>query len=171
MKSLFSIEQNGEREHLLNCGATLFELLETALGQAPFANLWFLGKMIDVGEFAEIEQSSNFSYSIEFNFDNGLVFFNIVYGGIPEEARTHKDFDYIRLRLADLAHVMPYMSALNDKSDATICSYLVSLNNALRSNAGYTVPLDPFVYYSEADARLTAELMRKYGSGLTNIFK
>lgn len=89
--SLFSIEQNGERREYVNNGNSIFDLMNIASGENAYAALMQSGNQISSENFAEIQQSNNFAFSAEFNFDENEVRIYKVNGNVPEPYRTDEN--------------------------------------------------------------------------------
>lgn len=124
MDNLFLVERNGEIRRYRNSSVPLYKLIEIAFGEKPFINLSKCGKKIGTGSYAEIEQSGNFAYSIEFYYDDERVIFYTVRGGIPEEERTSSNSAYCAMSMSELKQIMSRVPADCDKSDRLVCNYL-----------------------------------------------
>lgn len=89
--SLFSIEQNGERREYINNGNSIFDLMNIASGEYAYTTLMKSGNQISSENFAKIQQSNNFAFSAEFNFDENEVRIYKVNGNVPEPYRTDEN--------------------------------------------------------------------------------
>lgn len=90
-KSLFSIEQNGERREYINNGNSFFDLINIGCSENAYSNLMRSGKQINFEDYAEIQQSENFVYSVDFNFDEKEVRIYEVVGSYAEPYRTDEN--------------------------------------------------------------------------------
>ena len=92
---LFSIEQNGEQKFYKSETVTANELLQTAANsETPYADMMKMGQQISEPEFAEIQQSDKFKFSVEVNFDEQNVHLYAVNngkGGIAEPDRNKEN--------------------------------------------------------------------------------
>lgn len=96
-QSLFSIEQGGEYFHFkASSGYTIDDILNAARSENPWQNLNSIGEEISLSEYAEIEQSDKFTFSVELNYDAKTVRVYTVnggLGGIADEDRTNENCD------------------------------------------------------------------------------
>ena len=92
---LFAIEQNGEQRFYKSETVTANELLHTAANsETPYADMMKMGQQISEPEFAEIQQSDKFKFSVEVNFDEHNVHLYAVNngkGGIAEPDRNKEN--------------------------------------------------------------------------------
>ena len=92
---LFSIEQNGEQKFYKSETVTANELLQMAANsETPYADMMKMGQQISEPEFAEIQQSDKFKFSVEVNFDEQNVHLYAVNngkGGIAEPDRNKEN--------------------------------------------------------------------------------
>ena len=92
---LFSIEQNGEQRFYKSEIVTANELLQVAANsETPYADMMKMGQQISEPEFAEIQQSDKFKFSVEVNFDEQNVHLYAVNngkGGIAEPDRNKEN--------------------------------------------------------------------------------
>jgi len=92
---LFAIEQNGEQRFYKSETVTANELLHTAANsERPYYDMMQMGQQISEPEFAEIQQSDKFKFSVEVNFDEHNVHLYAVNngkGGIAESDRNKEN--------------------------------------------------------------------------------
>ncbi len=62
MRSLFSIEQNGETRYYLNAQNSMRDLLEKCSADTSYAALMKCGEQISEERFAEIQQGKKFCF-------------------------------------------------------------------------------------------------------------
>lgn len=91
MKSLFSIEQNGETRYYLNAGNSMRDLLEKCSANTSHAALMKCGEQISEERFTEIQQGRNFAFSLDINFDEDSVSIYKVKGGVSEIDRNNNN--------------------------------------------------------------------------------
>lgn len=102
MKSLYSIEQNGETRYYLNSGNSMRDLLETCSADTPYAALMKCGEQISEERFASIQQGSNFAFSLDINFDEDSVSIYKVNGGISEIDRNESNTVMKSFKLSEI---------------------------------------------------------------------
>lgn len=89
--SLISVEQNGETHDFLNSrNDSLYEIMAAAARKDNLKDYNSIGTRIDEVQYAELEQSGDFDFSVSVNIDNGTV---RVYeaSGIAEPDRTDEN--------------------------------------------------------------------------------
>lgn len=91
-QALYSIEQGDERRYYKALGGyTPDDILRISKGEKPYLTLMELGVQIREDEFATIQQSENFTFSVEMNFDADTARIYTVnggVGGVDENDRT-----------------------------------------------------------------------------------
>ncbi|MCM1270128.1 MAG: hypothetical protein NC247_05815 [Ruminococcus flavefaciens] len=102
MKSLFSIEQNGETRYYLNNGNSMRDLLEKCSADTPYAALMKCGEQISEERFAEIQQGKNFAFSLDINFDEDSVSIYKVKGGVSEIDRNDNNSVIKSFKLSEI---------------------------------------------------------------------
>lgn len=101
--SLFSIEQADKVKYYINDGNSLNDIIKTvAESERPFMDISKCGKQISIEEYAQIEQSDNFAFSVEINMDNQTVIVNTVDGHIGDPDRNDSNFRSETYNLNDL---------------------------------------------------------------------
>lgn len=92
LTSLFSIEQNGDYREYINNDNSIFDLAKIlAAAEHPYADLMNCGQRVSEEDFAYIQQSEKFDFSVEINIDNNTMQVYDVGGGISEESRTDEN--------------------------------------------------------------------------------
>lgn len=102
MKSLFSIEQNGETRYYLNAGNSMRDLLEKCSADTSYAALMKCGEQISEERFAEIQQGRNFAFSLDINFDEDSVSIYKVKGGVSEIDRNDNNSVIKSFKLSEI---------------------------------------------------------------------
>lgn len=105
-QALYTIEQGDDIRHYKAAGEySINDLLNAANSITPFLKLMDMGEQISIGEYAEIQQSDRFTFSIEMNFDtlSGTIYeVNGGKGGIAEEDRTDDNIRFTSDKLSKL---------------------------------------------------------------------
>lgn len=103
-QALFSIEQADEYRCYKADNLTIDEIMQAANEDKPFAKLMSMGERISEEEFAEIQQSDSFTYSVSLNFDNNsaeIYQVNGGKGGISENDRNDNNMKIDTVRISD----------------------------------------------------------------------
>lgn len=103
-QALFSIEHFGEIRYFKADESTIDDILNAANGEKPFMKLTGMGEMISGAEYAEIQQSDNFTHSVEMNFDDNTAHIYEVNGGkggIGESDRTDSNVRFSEVKISD----------------------------------------------------------------------
>lgn len=102
-QALYSIEKGGEiRHYKAKEEYSIKNILNIAKGKKPYIKLMSMGERISIEKYAEIQQSENFTFSIEINFDTlsaEIYKVNKGKGGIPEKDRTDKNIKFTSEKL------------------------------------------------------------------------
>ena len=104
LQALFSVEINGEQSFYKVDNKTADDILRIAKYDEPYLTLNDIGYKISETEYAEIQQSAVFTYSVDINLDDKSA---VVYsvnddkGGISEGDRTDSNTSVTTVRLAD----------------------------------------------------------------------
>lgn len=130
--SLFSIEQNGERREYINNGNSIFDLMNIASGENAYAALIQSGNQISSENFAEIQQSNNFAFSAEFNFDENEVRIYKVNGNVPEPYRTDENSSIKTYNLDTIKELV--VEIISETSDPLRRQELLDQSLNLKSN-------------------------------------
>lgn len=105
-QALYTIEQGDDIRHYKAAGEySIQDLLNAANNINPYLKLMGMGEQISIGEYAEIQQSDRFTFSIEMNFDtlSGTIYeVNGGKGGIAEEDRTDENIRFTSGKLSKL---------------------------------------------------------------------
>ena len=102
-QALYKISQHDEERFYKIKNKTIDELLAIAGGEKPFYNLMSAGEQISISEYAEIQQSDKFTFSVEMDFDynTALVYtVNNGLGGIDESNRTDNNVSFETVNLS-----------------------------------------------------------------------
>ncbi|MDE7194931.1 MAG: SpoVG family protein, partial [Oscillospiraceae bacterium] len=98
-QALYSIEQGDDiRYYKAAKEYSIGDILKTANDAAPYAKLMEMGDRISIDEYADIQQSDKFTFSVEINFDTGkaeVYTVNGGKGGIAEDDRTDENISFI----------------------------------------------------------------------------
>lgn len=104
-QALYSIEQSGEcRFFKAPDGYTADDILRLSKSEMPYLALMKLGEQIYGDEFATIQQSKNFSFSVELNFDTDsakIYTVNNGFGGVAEDDRDNDNTRIFNVRISD----------------------------------------------------------------------
>lgn len=90
-QALISAEINGEVHNYKFTGKTVNDIMSIAKTATPLLGYDNIGSRINEVEYAEIQQSDDFTFSVELNFDNDIVSIYSVndgQGGLSEGDRT-----------------------------------------------------------------------------------
>lgn len=98
-QALYSIEQGDDiRYYKAAKEYSIGDILKTANDAAPYAKLMEMGDRISIDEYADIQQSDKFTFSVEINFDTRkaeVYTVNGGKGGIAEDDRTDENISFI----------------------------------------------------------------------------
>nr|WP_303789391.1 YodL domain-containing protein [Ruminococcus flavefaciens] len=114
-QALVSVEINGEISYFNVNDKNIEEIMNIANTEAPLLGYENMGSRISETEYAEIQQSIDFTYSVELNFDDNNVSIYSVNdgkGGIAEGDRTD---DNIRIEKHKLSEYHEQNTELNAK--------------------------------------------------------
>ena len=109
--SLISVEQNGETHDFLNSrNDSLYEIMTAAARKDNLKDYNSIGTRIDGIQYAELEQSRNFDFSVSVNIDKGTV---RVYeaSGIAEADRTGDNTKINSYNIADIRNLISEIKA------------------------------------------------------------
>ena len=138
MKSLYSIEQNGETRYYLNTGNSMRDLLETCSTDTPYAALMKCGEQISEDRFAVIQQGENFAFSLDINFDEDSVSIYKVNGGVSEIDRDDSNTVMKNYKLSSITeHLTRSETEKNENSDKTAEPQQISNNISEKINPEY----------------------------------
>ena len=105
-QALYSIEQGDDiRYYKAAKEYSISDILKTANDAAPYAKLMEMGDRISIDEYADIQQSDKFTFSVEINFDTGkaeVYTVNGGKGGIAEDDRTDENISFISGELSSV---------------------------------------------------------------------
>ncbi len=105
-QALYSIEQGDDiRYYKLANECTLNDVLKAATGTTPFVKLMDMGEQISIDQYAEIQQSDSFTFSVEMNFDSQkakLYMVNGGKGGITEDDRTDDNVNFFSGKISEI---------------------------------------------------------------------
>lgn len=105
-QALYSIEQGDDiRYYKAAKEYSIGDILKTANDAAPYAKLMEMGDRISIDEYADIQQSDKFTFSVEMNFDTGkaeVYTVNGGKGGIAEDDRTDENISFISGELSSV---------------------------------------------------------------------
>lgn len=102
-QALFSIEKAGEIRFYAT-DKSIDELLKTANEEQPFMKLMEMGKRISESDYAEIQQSKVFTYSVEMDLDNNkaaICKVNQGQGGVFERDRNNENTIFDNVNISD----------------------------------------------------------------------
>lgn len=138
MKSLYSIEQNGETRYYLNTANSMRDLLETCSIDTPYAALMKCGEQISEDRFAVIQQGENFAFSLDINFDEDSVSIYKVNGGVSEIDRDDSNTVMKNYKLSSITeHLTRSETEKNENSDKTAEPQQISNNISEKINPEY----------------------------------
>ncbi len=103
-QALFSIEQADEYRCYKAGALTVDEIMKAANEDTPFTKLMSMGERISEEEFAEIQQSESFTYSVSLNFDSNsaeIYQVNDGKGGISENDRNDSNMKINTVKISD----------------------------------------------------------------------
>lgn len=80
------------------------DILKAANGRIPYLNLMDMGERISIDEYATIQQSDKFAFSVEMNFDSftaNIYEVNGGKGGIAEDDRTKDNVRFTDIKISE----------------------------------------------------------------------
>ena len=127
LQALFSVEVNGEQSFYKVSNKSSDDILRIAKSELPRLGFNNIGDKISEIEYAEIQQSSAFTFSVDINLDTNMASLYSVnqgYGGISEGDRTDDNVSIINIRLSD--YRVPYRGLAAEKIPVS-ASYAISM--------------------------------------------
>lgn len=103
-QALISVETFGEEHYFKINESSVDDILKTANTEKPLLEFMEMGKKISGEEYAEIQQSDSFTYSVEMNLDNdtaSIYMVNDGKGGISEADRTDSNVTFDTVKISD----------------------------------------------------------------------
>ena len=134
---LVSAEINGEINYYNLSGNSIDDIMKVAKTIDPFVRYADLGSRISGEEYAAIQQSADFSFSVELDFDNDAATIYRVnggQGGISEGDRTDDNVSFENVKIS--AYRLPY-TGLGAEKIPVSAEYAISM-----WDNGFTVYLD-----------------------------
>lgn len=133
-QALYSIEQGGDvRFYKAPDSYTEEDILKIAYGDKPYAKLMDLGERIyDEGDYAAIQQSEKFAFSVEINFDTDtaqIYKVNDGKGGVSEEDRDGYNIELFDIKISEEREKMQSLS----KTKAENILQKLSISNSLKN--------------------------------------
>lgn len=144
-QALFIIEESGDYFYFkAPNGYTVDDILNIAKSEDPWENLNSIGEEVSLYEYAVIEQSDKFTFSVHLNFDGNTAAVYMVnngLGGISEEDRTDEDCSFYNVPIYSLT------SDVNSAADGNFWGTIVSGSNKFFT--GIVTPVSTEVANSE----------------------
>lgn len=106
-QALVSFEIFGEEFYFKINEKSVDDILKTANTERPLRAFREMGERISEEEYAEIQQSDSFTYSVEMNFDNdtaSIYTVNDGKGGISEADRTDSNVTFDTVKISDYSN-------------------------------------------------------------------
>lgn len=103
-QALISVEIMGEEHYFKINESSVDDILKTANTEKPLLEFMEMGEKISEEEYAEIQQSDSFTYSVEMNLDNDtarIYTVNDGKGGISEADRTDSNITFDTVKISD----------------------------------------------------------------------
>ena len=103
-QALISVETFGEEHYFKINESSVDDILKTANTEKPLLEFMEMGEKISEEEYAEIQQSDSFTYSVEMNLDNDtarIYTVNDGKGGISEADRTDRNVTFDTVKISD----------------------------------------------------------------------
>ena len=103
-QALISVETFGEEHYFKINESSVDDILKTANTEKPLLEFMEMGEKISEEEYAEIQQSDSFTYSVEMNLDNDtarIYTVNDGKGGISEADRTDSNVTFDTVKISD----------------------------------------------------------------------
>lgn len=103
-QALISIEIMGDEHYFKINESSVDDILKTANTEKPLLEFIEMGEKISEEEYAEIQQSDSFTYSVEMNLDNDtarIYTVNNGNGGISETDRTDNNVTFDTVKISD----------------------------------------------------------------------
>lgn len=122
-QALYSMEQGDDMRYYKAAKEySIEDILNAANNRIPYLALMDMGEKITIGEYAEIQQSDRFSFSVEMNFDTlsaKIYEVNDGKGGIAEENRTDDNIRFTSGKLSELREKFADLSVQRSTQDKT----------------------------------------------------
>lgn len=103
-QALISVEAFGEEYYFKINEKSVDDILKTANTEKPLLEFMEMGEKISEEEYAEIQQSDSFTYSVEMDLDNDsarIYTVNNGKGGISEADRTDSNITFDTVKISD----------------------------------------------------------------------
>lgn len=103
-QALISVEIFGEEHYFKISDSSVDDILKTANAEKPLLKFTEIGEKISGEEYAEIQQSDSFTYSVEMNPNNdtaSIYMVNNGEGGISEADRTDSNVTFNTVKISD----------------------------------------------------------------------
>lgn len=103
-QALISVEIFGEEHYFKISDSSVDDILKTANTEKPLLKFTEIGERISGEEYAEIQQSDSFTYSVEMNLENdtaSVYMVNDGNGGISEADRTDSNVAFNTVKISD----------------------------------------------------------------------
>ncbi len=101
-QALISVEIMGDAHYFKINESSVGDILKTANTEKPLLEFMEIGEKISGEEYAEIQQSDFFTYSVEMNLDNDTAkIYKVNNGGISEADRTDSNVTFETVRISD----------------------------------------------------------------------
>lgn len=103
-QALISVEIFGDEHYFKISDSSVDDILKTANTEKPLLKFTEIGEKISGEEYAEIQQSDSFTYSVEMNLDDDtakIYMVNSGKGGISEADRTDSNVTFDTVKISD----------------------------------------------------------------------
>ena len=104
-QALMSVEIFGELRYFKVDEQSVDDILKASQADKPLLKLMEMGEQVSAAEYAEIQQSDKFTFSVEMNFDNDSVDIYSVNegkGGIAESDRSDENTTITTVRVSEI---------------------------------------------------------------------
>ncbi len=123
---LYTIEQYGEVLRYRAVKHNIAVLVQKALAEQPYTALMGCGDRLDIAEYAEIQQSSEFVCELEFNFDKDQLKVYRVKGNVPEIDRNDSNCVFGTFTFEELKGMFPDTVESDESEPCSFFDYIDS---------------------------------------------
>lgn len=136
---LFSVEQYDTVRYFIADNISVNDLLSAANDDKAFQALSNIGKPVSEEQFADIQQSDKFNYSVEINLNEESANFYVVNGGkggISENDRTEKNTNFFSVKTSDYKDKAQQKGTQQDKAKNAlgVAALCAAIPNAFAEN-------------------------------------
>ena len=116
IKGLYSVEQNDEIRYY-ETSESINDILAAAASDRAFVELSTHGRRISEAEYAELQQSAKFGFSVDVDLNENsasVCMVNNGKGGIPDQNRTAENTEYKRINISEFNRQQPEQTKFHE---------------------------------------------------------